>query len=109
MIVIFARTRVHPQMVEKFETAVAEYERQVNATEPGCMIYCMARSTTTPYEYRNVEIFADQDAIEAHGRTEHYRAAIEATVGCLDGEPAVERCESLQFISSPVAKTFSAS
>jgi quinol monooxygenase YgiN len=99
VIVIFAKTHVHPYMVEKFETAVAEYERRVNADEPGCVIYCMTRSTTEENVYRNVEIFLDEAAMAVHGKSAHFLAAVEATEGCLDGYPEVERCESLQLIT----------
>jgi quinol monooxygenase YgiN len=95
MIVVHATNYVREDKVAQFEEATKTYEAQVNANEPGTVIYCMARTRKDPLVYRNVEVFRDRAAIEAHGGTDYFKAAVEATRDCFSAPPVVEICDSL--------------
>src|SRR6185437_4288250 len=41
--------------------------------EPGNKVYQFCKSKSDPTTYVNMEIYADQAALEAHGKSEHFR------------------------------------
>jgi quinol monooxygenase YgiN len=45
----------------------------VRANEPGCLMYAITRGQVNPREIYVYEIYEDNDAFEAHRRTDHVR------------------------------------
>lgn len=62
---------------------------QPTREEPGCLRFDLLVSETPTTTFRFFEIFATQDAIDAHRQTEHYRVYRAAAMPLLQAPPEV--------------------
>lgn len=56
-----------------FEAVANELMAAVRANEPGNKVYQFCKSKSDPTTYVVMEIYADQAALEAHGKSDHFR------------------------------------
>jgi len=75
---------------EEFEAAFAELAQAVRDNEPGNEFYAVHKSKENPQEYKVLERYSDQAALEAHGQSEHFKAAGPKLAPCLGGAPVIE-------------------
>lgn len=54
-------------------TALRKMAEAVKANEPGCLMYAVTRGQVNPQEIYVYEIYANQEAFDAHRRTDHIR------------------------------------
>jgi len=90
MIGVIATLRVQEGKTDEFERVFAELAGEVRAREPGNVAYQLCRSRTEPGTYKVLELYRDEDALKAHGASEHFRAAGPALGAVLAGRPDVE-------------------
>ncbi|WP_310498557.1 putative quinol monooxygenase [Sandarakinorhabdus sp.] len=90
MIGVIATLRIQDGKTEEFEGVFTALAAQVRAAEPGNIAYQLCRSRTEPGTYKVLEIYADADALKAHGASDHFKAAGPALGGVLAGRPDVE-------------------
>ena len=45
--------------------------------------------------YIVMEQYIDQDSVDAHGKSDHFRTASEKLAECLDGAPVIKRLDSI--------------
>ena len=64
---------------------------QVNANEPGCHLYKLCKDADGNYVV--MELYADADAVAAHGASEHFKAAGAGFKGLMGGAPEITRME----------------
>jgi quinol monooxygenase YgiN len=73
VIVVSGWMRIGPDSRDSFrEVSRALVEQTLR--EPGCAAYTFAESVSEPGRFEIFEEFADDAALEAHTRAEHYRA-----------------------------------
>jgi quinol monooxygenase YgiN len=90
MIGIVATLKIQEGKSAEFEAGFKEAMAAVRANEPGNHFYELVKSRTDPTVYKVLEGYTDQDAITAHGASDHYKA-LGAKIGpCLAGRPEVE-------------------
>jgi autoinducer 2-degrading protein len=58
--------------LEAYE-ALKKMAEAVKATEPGCIVYAVTRGQVNQKEIYIYEVYDNQEAFEAHRRTEHLR------------------------------------
>ncbi|MFC9872485.1 putative quinol monooxygenase [Nocardia salmonicida] len=90
MIAVIAEVTVKAGAGAEFEAVVADLIEQIKANEPGNLTYQLVRSRTDAEHYRFFELYADDAAVEAHGRSEHFRAAGKLMAPLLAGAPKIE-------------------
>jgi len=90
MIAIIATFSVAEANAEAFEAVAAELVAATNANEPGVRLYTLVRNAKDPTEYRMMELYEDQAAIEAHTASEWYKAAGPKFGPLLGGRPKIE-------------------
>lgn len=95
MIAIVATIHIKPEMVTIFEQIARDLEAAVAAHEPGCITYRMARSRTDPLTYMNLEIFADQAALDAHIAADYFKSAAVKMRECVSQQSKVEFADTL--------------
>ncbi|MEC9346611.1 MAG: putative quinol monooxygenase [Pseudomonadota bacterium] len=78
-----------------FEKATAELVAAVNANEPGCLFYRIFK-TDEPNTYRFLEAYKDQDAVEAHRKSDHFRTLGKAMGAFMAGPPEVVRMQGVE-------------
>lgn len=62
---------------------------QVNANEPGCLMYKPYRKAGEPNTVYMLEEYENHAALEAHGQTEYFKAAGPKFAGVLAGAPEI--------------------
>ena len=90
MIGVVATLKVREGKNAEFEAVFKDLAAQVRANEKGNLAYALTRSRTDPNTYKVLELYADQDALSAHGKTEHFVAAGPKLGPCLAGRPEIE-------------------
>ncbi|HEX4180867.1 MAG TPA: putative quinol monooxygenase [Caulobacteraceae bacterium] len=74
----------------EFEAVFTELTAQVRANEKGNLAYQLTKSRGDPNTYKVLELYADQDALTAHGQSDHFKAAGPKMGPCLAGRPEIE-------------------
>jgi quinol monooxygenase YgiN len=78
-----------------FEKVFGELAAQVKANEPGNQLYRVFKSKSDPQTYVVMEIYADQAALEAHGKSDHFRAAGPKIAPTMGGKPEIQYFDSI--------------
>ncbi len=79
----------------EFEAVFAELANAVRANEPGNEFYALTRSRATPQVYKVLERYVDQAALDAHGKSDHFRAAGPKLAPCLAAAPEIEHLDAV--------------
>jgi quinol monooxygenase YgiN len=95
MIAVVGKIKVQPDKAAAFERIFVDLQATVKAKEPGCLMYRMTKSRDEPNTYRNVELFKDQAALDAHTSAEYFLAAMPGIGACLAGEPEIEFLDTI--------------
>lgn len=92
MIVVLARIKTQAGSEARFE-ALASALVQASRQEPGMAGYTLLKQGDGLYCF--LEQYRDEDAVEAHRKTEHFRSIGREMGACMDGKPTVERFQVL--------------
>jgi len=79
----------------ELETEFAGLAALVRANETGNRLYQLCKSRADANTYVVMEIYDDQAAIEAHVKSEHYRAAGPKLGACLAGRPDIQYLDTV--------------
>ena len=75
---------------EDFEAAFSELMAAVRANEPGNEFYSVFQSREDPQQYKVLERYVDQAALDAHGKSDHFRASGPKLAPCMAAAPVIE-------------------
>jgi quinol monooxygenase YgiN len=75
----------------EFEALLAEFVTTVKANEPGAIVYQLCKNEKKENEYFMLELYANQEALDAHGKTEHMAALIGKIGAYLAGAPVLSQ------------------
>ena len=78
-----------------FEAAFSELMAAVRANEPGNEFYSVFQSKENPREYKVLERYVDQAALDAHGKSDHFRASGPKLAPCRAAAPVIERLDGI--------------
>ncbi|MEP3891122.1 MAG: putative quinol monooxygenase [Hellea sp.] len=95
MIGVTAKLTIAPGKEAEFEEAAKALVSQVNANEAGCLMYELYKSPKDASIYIFLEKYADQAALDAHGKTDYFLAAQAPLGACLAGAPDVQVYEAV--------------
>jgi len=87
---VIATLKVKDGKGAELEAAFRELAPKVRANEPGNKLYQICKSRTDANTYIVMEIYDDQAAIEAHSKSDHFRAAQPALGATLAGRPDIQ-------------------
>lgn len=90
MIGVIATLKVQDGKQAEFEAIFTELTAQVRANEPGNHAYQLCKSRTEANSYKVLELYADADALKAHGASDYFKAAGPKLAGVLGGRPEIE-------------------
>lgn len=74
----------------EFEAVFGELAAAVAANEPGNEFYALHQSKDNPQVYKVLERYSDQAALDAHGKSDHFRAAGPKLAPCMAAAPVIE-------------------
>lgn len=95
MIGVVATIKIQDGKTGEFEKAFTDLAAKVKANEPGNVFYQLTKSRTEPNTYKVLELYADQDALKAHGASDHFKAGGAAFGHTLAGRPEVEYLDAV--------------
>ncbi len=90
MIGVVATLKVQDGKADEFERVFAGLSAAVRAGEPGNIAYQLCRSRGEANTYKVLELYRDEDALKAHGASDHFKAAGPGLGAVLAGRPEVE-------------------
>lgn len=79
----------------EFEAAFSELMDAVRANEPGNEFYSVFQSQDNPQQYKVLERYVDQAALDAHGKSDHFRASGPKLAPCMAAAPEIERLDGI--------------
>ena len=89
MIGVVAKLNVKAGMEAEFEEVFLTLSEAVRANEPGCIMYQLCKDDDGNYVV--MEMYADEEALAAHGQSEHFKAAGAGFKGKMGGPPEITR------------------
>jgi quinol monooxygenase YgiN len=92
---VIATLKVQPDKGAELEAVFQELAALVRANEPGNKFYRLCRHRKDADTYVVMEMYDDQAAIEAHGKSDHFRAAGPKIGACLAGRPDIQYLDAL--------------
>jgi quinol monooxygenase YgiN len=95
MIGIVATLKVQPGKNAEFEDIFKRLTPLVRANEPGNVAYQLCKSRTDPNTYKVIEIYKDQDAVDAHMKSDHFRSHGREMGAFMDGRPELETLDGV--------------
>lgn len=63
--------RIKPEFVDEFKRQMLKHADTCLREEPGCLRFEVNQSASDPTLFLMYELFADEEAVEAHGKTGH--------------------------------------
>jgi quinol monooxygenase YgiN len=78
-----------------FESVFRDLAAQVKANEPGNKLYQVFKSKADGQTYVVMEIYADQAALEAHGKSDHFKAAGPKIGPTMAGRPDIQYFDAI--------------
>ena len=95
MVCILATLKVKKGKEELFEKIFVELSENVREIEKGNIFYQISKDREIENTYIVMEQYIDQDSVDAHGKSDHFRTASEKLAECLDGAPVIKRLDSI--------------
>ena len=95
MIGIVAVLRIKEGTAGDFEAVFKELSAKVRANEPGNLMYQLTKSRTETNTYKVLELYSDQDALTAHGKTDYFKALGAKMGASMAGRPEVEYLDAV--------------
>ena len=91
MIAVIAKLNVAEGKESEFETHMLGLAAQVRANEPGNEMYTLCKDGDGNYVM--LELYDTQESLDAHGKSEHFKAAGAGFRGLMAGAPEITRME----------------
>lgn len=91
MLAVIAKLNVAEGREADFEKHMLGLAEQVRANEPGNEMYTLCKDADGNYIV--MELYKDEDALAAHGQSEHFKAAGAGFKGLMAGAPEITRME----------------
>ena len=94
MLAVIAKLQVAEGKESAFEDVMSNLIDQVRANEPGNHLYSMCKDADG--NYLMLELYDSEEDIEAHGKSEHFKAAGAGFRGLMSGPPEIERLQVIK-------------
>ena len=92
---VVATIKVQDGKQGDFEAVFRDLAAQVQANEPGNKLYQVCKSKADPTTYVVMELYEDEDALKAHGASDHFKAAGPKIGPLLGGKPDIQYFETI--------------
>jgi quinol monooxygenase YgiN len=95
MIGIVATLTVQAGKEAEFEAIFKDLSAKVRANEPGNMLYQLTKVRGGAPIYKVLELYADQESLAAHGKTDYFKAAGGQMAGTMAAAPQIEYLDAV--------------
>jgi quinol monooxygenase YgiN len=97
-IIILASHKIDDRFTEEFRTRLNFHVHNCIRIEPGCLHFSVAHDSTTGL-WHYVEIYSNQDAFDAHSKSEHFQKHIRSVKHMILGGVNVTTAEIKELAS----------
>ena len=95
MVCVLATLKVKTDKAQDFETILKKLSKDVHSNEEGNIFYQVAKDRENENTYLVLEHYKDQESVDAHGKSDHFRSAGAQLAECLDGAPLIKRLDAI--------------
>ena len=92
---VVATLKVQDGKQADFEAVFRDLAAQVRANEPGNKLYQVCKSKADPTTYVVMELYENEDALKAHGASDHFKAAGPKLAPCMGGKPDIQYFDTI--------------
>ncbi len=89
MIAVIAKLKVAPGKEKDFENVMLGLAAEVRAKEKGNNLYTLCKDEAG--QYLVMELYDSDEALAAHGQSEHFKASGPKFAGLMAGRPEIQR------------------
>lgn len=93
MIGVIAKLNVKEGKEADFEAVFTDLMAAVKANEPGCILYQLCKDDEGNYIV--MEMYESEEALAAHGQSDHFKAAGAGFKGIMGGPPDIQRLKAV--------------
>ena len=95
MICILATIKIKEGKEGLFEETFVKLSKEVRNNEPGNIFYQISKDRENSLTYIVMEHYIDQDSVDLHGKSDHFRDAGPKLGECMAGRPDIKILDSL--------------
>lgn len=95
MVCVLATLKVKVDKAKDFETIFKKLSEDVRSNEEGNIFYQVAKDRENENTYLVLEHYKDQESVDLHGKSDHFRSAGRAIGEYLDGPPIIKYLDAL--------------
>ena len=95
MICILAIIKIKEGKEKLFEETFVKLSKEVKKNESGNIFYQISKDRENSLTYIVMEHYTDQDSVELHGKSKHFRDASPKLGECMAGRPDIKILDSL--------------
>ena len=92
---VIATLKVQEGKEKDFEAIFHDMAKAVRANEPGNKLYQVCKSRKEPYSYVVMEIYENDDALKAHGASDHFKTIGAGLGPTLAGRPDIQYFDTI--------------
>jgi quinol monooxygenase YgiN len=92
---VVATLKVQEGKEAEFEAVFGELAKAVRANEPGNKLYSVFKSRKEPGTFVVMEVYESEEALKAHGKSDHFRAAGPKIGPTLAGAPEIHYMDAI--------------
>ena len=96
MVCVLATLKVKDDKTSEFEEIFKNLSEEVRSKEPGNIFYQVAKDRENENTYLVLEHYKDQDSVDAHGKSDHFRSIGRSICECLDGPPIIKYLDAIK-------------
>ena len=89
MVTVVAKLKVQSGKEQTFRQEAEKMIGYVKANEPGTQVYVLHQAAADPTEFMFYELYADQAALDAHGKSDAMKQFFGTVGGLLAGRPDI--------------------
>ena len=95
MICILATIKVKEGKEGLFEETFINLSKEVREKEKGNIFYQISKDRDEPLTYIVMEHYVDQESVDLHGKSDHFRAAGPKLGECIEGRPIIKHLDAI--------------
>ena len=95
MICILATIKVKEGKEGLFEETFINLSKEVRKNEKGNVFYQISKDRDEPLTYIVMEHYIDQESVDLHGKSDHFRAAGPKLGECIEGRPIIKHLDAI--------------
>ena len=95
MICILATIKVKEGKEGLFEETFINLSKEVREKEKGNIFYQISKDRGEPLTYIVMEHYIDQESVDLHGKSDHFRASGPKLGECIEGRPIIKHLDAI--------------